>query len=52
MIPSKPLMVYCQVDYRGNVATRILRQHGFDAANLIGGYKSFEIASFRPSASE
>ncbi|WP_052487697.1 FAD-dependent oxidoreductase [Gordoniibacillus kamchatkensis] len=48
--PAKPLMVYCQVGYRGNVATRILRQHGYNAANLTGGYKSFEIASFRPSA--
>lgn len=47
---TKKLMVYCQVGYRGNVATRILLQNGFDAANVTGGYKSYEIASFRPDA--
>jgi NADPH-dependent 2,4-dienoyl-CoA reductase/sulfur reductase-like enzyme/rhodanese-related sulfurtransferase len=38
---DKPLGVYCQVGQRGYLATRILRQRGFDARNLSGGYKTF-----------
>jgi len=35
---DKPVVVTCQVGLRGHIATRILRQHGFDAVNLKGGY--------------
>ena len=29
-----------QLAARGHAATRLLRQHGIDAANLIGGYRT------------
>ena len=36
------IVAYCQVGQRGYLATRILRQSGFSAANLSGGYKSYQ----------
>jgi NADPH-dependent 2,4-dienoyl-CoA reductase/sulfur reductase-like enzyme/rhodanese-related sulfurtransferase len=38
---DRPLVAYCQVGQRGYLATRILRQSGFDAANLSGGLTSY-----------
>jgi rhodanese-related sulfurtransferase len=38
---AKPIIAYCQVGQRGYLATRILSQVGFDAANLSGGYETF-----------
>jgi NADPH-dependent 2,4-dienoyl-CoA reductase/sulfur reductase-like enzyme/rhodanese-related sulfurtransferase len=35
---QRRIAVTCQVGLRGHVATRILRQRGFDAVNLKGGY--------------
>jgi NADPH-dependent 2,4-dienoyl-CoA reductase/sulfur reductase-like enzyme/rhodanese-related sulfurtransferase len=35
------IAAYCQVGQRGYLATRILRQAGFNAANISGGYKSY-----------
>ena len=32
------IAVTCQVGMRGHIATRLLRQHGFDAINVKGGY--------------
>ncbi|KAA1262214.1 Coenzyme A disulfide reductase [Rubripirellula obstinata] len=41
-LPSdQPIAAYCKVGQRGYVATRILRQNGFDAANVSGGYTSW-----------
>ncbi|EKG09455.1 hypothetical protein MPH_13504 [Macrophomina phaseolina MS6] len=37
---SRRVVVYCQVGYRGYLAYRILKQNGFDAVNLDGGYRS------------
>lgn len=37
---TRPVLSYCQVGYRGYVATRILEQAGFNAVNLDGGYKT------------
>ena len=37
-----PIAVYCQVGQRGYMATRILKQHGFDVRNLSGGFKSWQ----------
>ncbi|MBE9915294.1 FAD-dependent oxidoreductase [Paenibacillus donghaensis] len=45
---SKKLLVYCQVGLRGYTAVRILRQKGFNAVNLTGGYKYYKSASFTP----
>ncbi len=39
---DRPLWVYCQVGQRGYYATRTLRQSGFDAYNLTGGFKTYE----------
>ena len=38
---DRQILAYCQVGMRGSIATRILLQKGFDAANLGGGYKTF-----------
>jgi NADPH-dependent 2,4-dienoyl-CoA reductase/sulfur reductase-like enzyme/rhodanese-related sulfurtransferase len=38
---ERPLAVYCAVGGRAHTAVRLLRQHGYDAANLSGGYATF-----------
>lgn len=38
---DKPIYVSCQVGVRGYLATRILAEHGFEALNLSGGYKTY-----------
>lgn len=38
---ERPLAVYCAVGARAHNAVRLLRQHGFNAANLSGGYTTF-----------
>ncbi len=38
---NQKIYVYCQLGTRGYLAERILKQHGFDAVNIEGGYKSF-----------
>lgn len=38
---DRPLAVYCAVGGRAHTAVRLLRQHGFNAANLSGGYTTF-----------
>lgn len=40
-LPDRPLLVYCGVGQRGNVAVRMLTQLGFKAANLDGGYTTW-----------
>jgi NADPH-dependent 2,4-dienoyl-CoA reductase/sulfur reductase-like enzyme/rhodanese-related sulfurtransferase len=45
---DREMAVYCQVGQRGYLATRILRQAGFAATNLGGGYKTFKL--FHPNA--
>lgn len=35
------ILAYCQDGQRGYLATRILQQSGFAAANLGGGYKTY-----------
>ncbi|HVJ82115.1 MAG TPA: rhodanese-like domain-containing protein, partial [Planctomycetia bacterium] len=52
---DKPIVAYCQVGQRGYLATRILGQSGFDAMNLSGGYKTYQLhaaadAGFPPPA--
>lgn len=38
-IPTdRPVVVHCQVGVRGHTAARLLTQHGYDVANLDGGY--------------
>ena len=40
---DRQLAVYCQVGQRGYLATRILKQAGFSAANIGGGYKTYKL---------
>lgn len=40
-VPDAPLIVLCHAGVRGHTACRILRQRGFDAANLDGGYRTW-----------
>jgi NADPH-dependent 2,4-dienoyl-CoA reductase/sulfur reductase-like enzyme/rhodanese-related sulfurtransferase len=39
----RPIACYCQVGQRGYLATRILLQAGFDAVNIGGGYKTYQM---------
>ncbi len=39
---SKTYIVYCAVGVRGYIATRLLRQSGFEAINMIGGYNLYK----------
>lgn len=38
---DRAIAAYCQVGQRGYLATRIVRQAGFNASNIGGGYKTF-----------
>jgi NADPH-dependent 2,4-dienoyl-CoA reductase/sulfur reductase-like enzyme/rhodanese-related sulfurtransferase len=38
---DRQIAVYCQVGQRGYLATRILRQSGFQTANVGGGYETY-----------
>lgn len=40
---DREIAVYCQVGQRGYLATRILRQAGYEAANLGGGYRTYRL---------
>jgi NADPH-dependent 2,4-dienoyl-CoA reductase/sulfur reductase-like enzyme/rhodanese-related sulfurtransferase len=40
---DRQIAIYCQVGQRGYVATRILLQAGFSAANIGGGYKTYRL---------
>ncbi len=40
---NRPVVAYCQVGVRGYLAERILRQKGFDAHNLSGGYRAWKL---------
>jgi NADPH-dependent 2,4-dienoyl-CoA reductase/sulfur reductase-like enzyme/rhodanese-related sulfurtransferase len=40
---DREIAAYCQVGQRGYLATRILRQAGFNAANVGGGYKTYQL---------
>lgn len=44
---DEPIAAYCQVGQRGYLATRILRQSGYDAVNIGGGYLTYRL--FRPT---
>ena len=46
---NKPVYVICRVGLRGYLATRILKQHGFKAYNLSGGYKTYRLVCERKS---
>jgi rhodanese-related sulfurtransferase len=47
---DREIAVYCQVGQRGYLATRILRQAGYAAANVGGGYRTFGLFHPKPAA--
>jgi rhodanese-related sulfurtransferase len=47
---DREIAAYCQVGQRGYLATRILLQNGFQAANIGGGYKTYRL--HRPEAAK
>lgn len=42
---DRRVIVHCQVGQRGHTAVRILAQHGYDAVNLDGGYRTWVAAT-------
>lgn len=40
---DKEILVYCQVGLRSYIAYRILRQHGFTAKSISGGYRTYHM---------
>lgn len=40
---DQEIAAYCQVGQRGYLATRVLRQAGFSAFNVGGGYKTYQL---------
>lgn len=44
---DRPIYVYCQVGQRGYNACRVLVQHGRDAYNIDGGYKTYKQAKYQ-----
>ena len=40
---NRKILTYCQVGQRGYLATRVLLQHGYDAANLAGGFTTYKL---------
>ncbi len=44
---EKTYLVYCEVGYRGYIASRILQQHGYRVYNLDGGYSLWHPACLR-----
>lgn len=44
---DKEILITCQVGLRGHVAYRLLANHGFNARNLSGGFKTFQMATAR-----
>lgn len=44
---DRPIAAYCQVGQRGYLATRILLQAGYEAANVGGGFKTYRL--FQPT---
>jgi NADPH-dependent 2,4-dienoyl-CoA reductase/sulfur reductase-like enzyme/rhodanese-related sulfurtransferase len=45
---DQEIAVYCQVGQRGYLATRIMRQAGFQVVNVGGGFKTYQL--FHPKA--
>lgn len=45
---SRPVVAYCQVGLRGYLAERILKQNGFRAANLSGGWLAWKMFHREP----
>lgn len=44
---TKEIWVYCAVGIRGYIAARILMQNGFKVRNMLGGYKIYDMGSYK-----
>ena len=49
---QKNYLVYCAVGIRGYIAERILKQKGFKASNLLGGYRTWQDVTQEVSTSK
>lgn len=45
---DREIATYCQVGQRGYLAMRVLRQSGFLASNISGGYKTYQLFQALP----
>jgi len=45
---NKEYWIHCAVGIRAYIAERILKQNGFKARNITGGYKSIKAMEFKP----
>jgi NADPH-dependent 2,4-dienoyl-CoA reductase/sulfur reductase-like enzyme/peroxiredoxin family protein/TusA-related sulfurtransferase/rhodanese-related sulfurtransferase len=43
---NTPIYVYCNLGLESYIAVRMLRQHGFDARNMSGGYSIYKSTCF------
>lgn len=46
---DKKIWVYCQIGLRGYIASRILKQHGYEVVNLTGGYRLLSLGKVSES---
>ena len=44
---NKKYLIHCAVGIRGYIAERILKQAGYDASNLLGGYRTYHEMEFK-----
>jgi NADPH-dependent 2,4-dienoyl-CoA reductase/sulfur reductase-like enzyme/rhodanese-related sulfurtransferase len=49
---SRPIVVTCAAGQRGYLATLVLRHAGFDARNLSGGYRTYQMHGSPPVRTE
>ena len=50
-VPKEKILVTCQVGQRGHAATRLLREMGYEAVNLDGGYMTWSNSPANKKAS-
>ncbi len=48
---DKAIYVFCRVGIRGYIATRILKQNGYEAYNLSGGFRTYNLLKADTEAS-
>ena len=48
---EKEIIINCQIGLRSYIGNRILKQNGFNAKSLSGGYRSYKQQSFKPGES-
>ena len=51
-VPKEKILVTCQVGQRGHAATRLLRELGYNAVNLDGGYMTWSNSPANTKVSE